>query len=83
VLVMVLMFLSPIFYQLEAMPEHLRPVLYVSPLTIAIELVRDVMFWGRMPSALALLASTGLFLLFAWLGFAFFQKTRKGFADVI
>ncbi len=83
VLVMVLMFLSPIFYQLEAMPSEFRPVLYLSPLTIAIELVRDVMFWGRLPSALAYLGATALFLLLAWLGFAFFQRTRKGFADVL
>jgi lipopolysaccharide transport system permease protein len=65
------------------MPAQLRPLLYVSPLTISVELVRDVMFWGRLPSALAYAGTTLLFLLLAWFGFAFFQKTRKGFADVL
>ena len=78
-----LIFLSPIFYPIQALPENLRPYLYLNPLTLAVEQVRDVLIWGRP----LVWTHYGAFLLvgavFATLGFAFFQKTRKGFADVL
>jgi lipopolysaccharide transport system permease protein len=79
----VLMFLSPIFYPATALPEDYRHFLYLNPLTPVIEQTRDVLFWGKSPDFPMLgiywLASG----LIAWLGFAWFQKTRKGFADVL
>lgn len=79
----VLMFLSPIFYPISALPSEYRRLMYFNPLTLAIEQARDVLFWGTIPDP----AIYGLYLLmsmmFAWAGFAWFQKTRKGFADVI
>lgn len=83
ILTMVLMFLSPIFYPLSAIPEKFRPVLMLNPLAPSIEQIRDVLFFGKIPN-LAMYA--GLLcgaLLIAWIGFAWFQKTRKGFADVL
>lgn len=78
-----LMFLSPIFYPASALPETYRHILYLNPLTPVIEMTREVMYWGKLPG-LTLLGiywlATGLI---AWLGFAWFQKTRKGFADVL
>lgn len=83
VLITVLMFMSPIFYPASALPQRFQNAMYLNPLTPAIEMARDVMVWGKMPSwwllALYIAASAGL----AWLGFAWFQKTRKGFADVL
>lgn len=78
-----LMFLSPIFYPVTAIPERYRGVLYLNPLTPAIEQVRDALYWGKAPD----FAVLGIYLVItafvAWLGFAWFQKTRKGFADVL
>lgn len=83
VLSTMLMFLSPIFYPVEALPESYRSVLNINPLTPIIAQVRDVLYWGKLPAwdyyALTLLASS----LVAWGGFVLFQKTRKGFADVL
>jgi lipopolysaccharide transport system permease protein len=46
-------------------------------------MARDLMYWGQLPS-LGLLATYAVGALgFAVLGFAWFQKTRKGFADVL
>lgn len=79
----VLMFLSPIFYPASALPEDYRHLLLLNPLTSAIEQARDVLFWGKVPDmtilSIYLLGAT----LVAWFGFAWFQKTRKGFADVL
>jgi lipopolysaccharide transport system permease protein len=79
----VLMFLSPIFYPASALPEEYRHLLLLNPLTPAIEQARDVLFWGKVPDMTMLFVSLLLAALVAWLGFAWFQKTRKGFADVL
>jgi lipopolysaccharide transport system permease protein len=79
----VLMFLSPVFYPVSAVPEKFRPWIMANPLTFIIEQGRDVLIWGHLPewSGLAIytLAATAV----AWAGYAWFQKTRKGFADVL
>lgn len=83
ILTTVLMFLSPIFYPASALPEAYRSFLLMNPLMPAIEQTRDVLFWGRIPD----MSFWGAYFLaaacIAWLGFAWFQKTRKGFADVL
>lgn len=79
----VLMFLSPVFYPASALPESYRYLIYFNPLTPVVEMVREVLFWGNTPD-LKLLAIYWLAAgLIAWLGFVWFQKTRKGFADVL
>lgn len=79
----VLMFLSPIFYPVDALPEHYRAWLNLNPLTPIIAQVRDVLYWGISPNwpqfALALVVGAVV----ALAGFALFQSTRKGFADVL
>lgn len=83
VLTTVLMFLSPVFFPASALPEAYRHWLYLNPLTPVIEMTRDALYWGKAPAFPMLgiywLASSVI----AWLGFAWFQKTRKGFADVL
>lgn len=83
VVTMVLMFMSPIFYPVTALPEDYRHFLYLNPLTLVIELVRDVLYWGKNPDWIELMYCWVIALFVAWLGFAWFQKTRKGFADVL
>ena len=82
-LITTLMFLSPIFYPATALPEGYRHLLYLNPLTPAIEMTRDVLFWGKVPDLILLSIYTMCSIFIAWLGFAWFQKTRKGFADVL
>jgi lipopolysaccharide transport system permease protein len=78
-----LMFLSPIFYPLSAMPADYQTLLLWNPLSLAIEQARDVLLWGAPPRFPALALQLALSGVLAWLGFAWFQKMRKGFADVI
>lgn len=82
-LVPTLMFLSPIFYPLHILPAELQTVIRLSPITIAVEQAREVMYWGTAINWLRWGGYLAVSALIAWLGFAWFQKTRKGFADVI
>jgi lipopolysaccharide transport system permease protein len=78
-----MMFLSPIFYPVSALPEAYRHLLLLNPLTPVIEQARDVLYWGKVPDMSILTVYLLVAALIAWLGFAWFQKTRKGFADVL
>ena len=82
-LVTIFLFLSPIFYPATALPEPYRSLIYLNPLTFVIEQARDVLMWGKYPDWNGLMIATAVGLLTAWLGFAWFQKTRKGFSDVL
>lgn len=82
-LTMLLMFLSPVLYPVSALPEPYRAWLWFNPLTLPLEETRGVLIAGHWPEwgALALytLAATAI----ACAGYWWFQKTRKGFADVV
>lgn len=82
-LTMVLMFLSPIFYPISVLPEKYRTFLYMNPLTFIIEQMRNVVLWGKAPSWPGLIVLTAVGVLVALLGAVWFQKTRRGFADVL
>lgn len=83
VLIAGLLFLSPIFYPAEAVPEAVRIWMYVNPLTFVVEQIRALVIWGELPDwqglGLYLAASWG----FAWLALQWFLRTEKGFADVL
>lgn len=79
----VLMFLSPVFYPVTAVPERFRPFIMANPLTFIIEQAREVLICGNLPNWVGLAIYTLAALGFALAGFAWFQKTRKGFSDVL
>jgi lipopolysaccharide transport system permease protein len=78
-----LLFLSPIFYSASSLPEKFQKILKMNPLAPVIEQTRDVLFWGKLPDFNVLAVYFFCSLCVAWIGFAWFQKTRKGFADVL
>ena len=79
----ILLFMAPVFYPVSALPEQYRPLLYLNPLTFMIEQARNILILGRLPDWQGLALYSIASLVVAWLGFAWFQKTRKGFADVL
>ncbi len=83
VLITMLMFLTPIFYPASALPPAYQPLIMLNPLTAPIEMVRGLMYWGQLPNPVHVALYSSGALAVAVLGFAWFQKTRKGFADVI
>jgi lipopolysaccharide transport system permease protein len=79
----ILLFLSPVFYPISAVPVAYQPLLRLNPLTFVIEQSRNVLIWGRSPDWAGLGIYSIAALAVAWLGFWWFQKTRPGFADVL
>jgi lipopolysaccharide transport system permease protein len=78
-----LMFLSPVFYPVEALPAQWRWLALASPLTVPIETLRDTLLHRRMPDMASLAAYWAVALVVFALGWLWFAKTRRGFADVL
>ncbi|WP_424193895.1 ABC transporter permease [Ampullimonas aquatilis] len=79
----IMLFVSAVFFPLTALPEKYQYLLGLNPLAFLIEASRKVLIFGEVPNLSVWLMNLLLGILFASLGFAWFQKTRKGFADVL
>lgn len=82
-IVTALLFLAPILYPMDIIPQQLRQLMYVNPLTFPIEALRDLALWGRLPSFESFVIYSACSVVVCLLGWAFFQWSRDGFADVL
>lgn len=83
VLSTLLLFVSPVLYPLSAVPPKFQGLLLLNPLTLVIEQARRVFVLGRVPDWTDWAIYVACALAAAWAGFWWFQRVRKGFADVI
>lgn len=83
IIIMIMMYTSPLFFPIEAMPEKFRSWLYINPMTLLMTQAREVMLWGHAPDFMAIGRYTAGASVAAWICFAWFQKARRGFADVL
>ena len=79
----VLMFATPVFYSHESLSPHVRLLMYANPLTGFIEIVRDIVVFGRLPGWLISAWTLSYSLAMFWFGYWFFRGHRDGIADVI
>lgn len=79
----IMMFLSPVFYSVESVPERYRQYMLVNPLTLVIEQARAVLVRGELPDWTSVLAIFCTGSVTCVCGLWFFNKTRKGFGDVL
>jgi len=81
--VTLLLFLSPVFYPLSAVPEAFLPLVKANFLTFFIEQLRAVTIAGESPDWSGLLLYLVAGMVVAWGGLYWFERARKGFADVL
>ncbi|MEM6890202.1 MAG: ABC transporter permease [Pseudomonadota bacterium] len=77
------LFVAPIFYPISVLPPAYQNVLFFNPITLPVIQLRNVLLWGEplnwVAWAISLLIGIAIFCL----GFMWFQKTKRGFADVL
>ena len=78
-----LMFLSPIFFPVSALPTRWQPILGINPLAQVIEQTRRVAIQGLNPQLSYLVLGTTITVIACELSFRAFQKSKGAFADVI
>lgn len=79
----VLLFLTPIFYSIEAAPPKLQFFLALNPLTFIIDQVRLVLIFGEKPGMRGLALYLLLSVCFAWASLKIFKRLQPTFSDVV
>ncbi len=83
IVLLLLMFLSPLFFTVDSLPENFRVVIQYNPLTYVLEEARGVMIGGRSPDGMVVGVGAAVAVAMAWLGYASFTGNREGFADAV
>lgn len=81
--VMATLFLSAIFYPIESVPEKYQLWFHLNPVAFTAEQFREIIIWGRPPQWFWLIIYYPVSIMISWIGLVWFQKTRRGFADVL
>lgn len=83
VLVTVLMYMSPVFFPLSAVPEKFRGICEANPMTYIIENFRNVVLHGKCLDwkfyGISCVVALGIYLF----GKVVFMRAKEGFADVL
>lgn len=83
ILTTMLFFLTPIFYPIHAVPEQFRFICQMNPIAIFVEDSRRVVLWGMLPDWPWFFGGLAASLMVLVLGFIWFMKSKKAFADVM
>lgn len=78
-----LLFMSPVFYPIDSLPETLRWVVMLNPISLPVTQLRDVAYFGELPDPRLWLASLVVAFVLSWVGHAGFVRARRTFADVV
>jgi lipopolysaccharide transport system permease protein len=78
-----LLFLSPIFYPASRVPERFQAYYTLNPFGHLLEMSKGVLFYEKAPDPTLLGACLAGSWAFSWLGYMWFMRAKKGFADVV
>jgi lipopolysaccharide transport system permease protein len=79
----VLLFISPVFYQIENVPPYLSVFISLNPISLPVENLRSVVLWNGDVQWGGWALSLVLSLLLMSVGYMLFERIRKGFSDVL
>ena len=81
IVTMIWMYMTPIFYSIDMIPQKLRFIYHINPMSSIISCYRSVLYSGQVPNLASLLEAVVLGILFLILGMLVFGKLKKGFAE--
>lgn len=83
VIVTMLFFLCGVFFPLSALPEKYQFLMRFNPLTMVLEESRKTLMWGQYPDWTWLVIASLVSFVIMQMGYAWFMRTKRAFADVI
>ncbi len=75
------MYLTPIMYSVEIVPDEYRNLFYFNPMTSIITAYRDILYYSKIPDMETLTNAVILAVLFMIAGMFVFGKLKKHFAE--
>jgi lipopolysaccharide transport system permease protein len=82
-LISLLMFLTPIFYPVTAVPEGLRFLFQLNPIAWSVEVFRQILIAGELPDSAEFAAHLVISVVLLWVTRRLFAHLAKGFSDVL
>lgn len=82
-MVSLLLFMSPVFFGVEALPTSLQHWIFLNPLALIMTQTREVMLDGIWPNWSNWGFNLGACMVVAWMGARLFRAARRGFADAV
>ncbi len=79
----VLMFATPVFWSHETLSPTMKLLMYANVMTGYIEVIRDIVVFGKVPDPWVAAWTTFVSLFFFWFGYWFFRRQQDAIADVI
>ena len=81
IVTMIWMYMTPIFYSIDMIPQKMRFIYHINPMASIISCYRSVLYSGQVPNLASLLEAAVLGVLFLILGMLVFGRLKKGFAE--
>ena len=75
------MYLTPIMYSVDIVPDRLKPIFYMNPMTPIIVAYRDVLYYGSIPHLGTLAHGFILGVVMLVVGYFVFRRLQKHFAE--
>ncbi|MBQ8189969.1 MAG: ABC transporter permease [Lachnospiraceae bacterium] len=81
VIMMAWIYITPIMYNMEYIPEQYRQLIVLNPMTPIVEVYHQILYYRMIPTTNYLLLACGASLLVFVIGFFVFTKLDKNFAE--
>ena len=75
------MYLTPILYEIDTIPEEYRYLIYLNPMTGVIRCYRDILYYKQLPELEVLGSAFGVGLGFLIVGFIVFERLQRHFVE--
>ena len=79
----ILFYLSPVFYNLDLVPEAFRPIYILNPMANMLNMFHDALYLGKMPHFSTFLVMTGVAVLCGLFGYMLFNRKKREFAEIV
>lgn len=74
-------FLTPVMYSIEQVPDEVRWIFSINPMTYIIVAYRDILYYGKVPKLQTLLSAFLIGLVMLLIGWMVFQRLQRHFAE--
>jgi len=83
IMLLMLFYLSPVFYPASLVPLALRPFYFLNPIAGLLTLYHDALYGGHWPSGALLACMTVGSVGLCWVGYTLFNRYKRLFAEIV
>lgn len=82
-IISMLFYVTPILYTPDYVPENMKFILKLNPMSYIIEAYHDIFYYKQVPNISSLGIILGISLIIFFIGYKIFRRLQKGFAEEV